>query len=463
VRRRLITTLVGLVAGALILAGAGTLLVTRSYARSQASHQLLSQAKAIASDAHDARTPRVLAAIRRTLRLEDVVVLALRSDGQVVGKIPPAITTADLGVGRLLAGTSVQGSTGSLVYVAVPVELQPAELRALPPGVHPVVLLIRRIGSLGPGWTYFLLVGAATLVVAAAVSFQLSRRISRPLVEAVFVTGRIAGGELDARVPVRPDDLPELASLASSINVMAANLDGARTRERQLLLSVSHDLRTPLTSIRGFAEAIADGAIDDPSRAASVIIAESKRLERLVEDLLDLAKLEMHRLSLDISPVDANAAASAVVTGLEPQAHERGVTLLLAPPGPGDTSMLVAADGDRLAQVLANLVDNALAFAQASVTVAVFAGAPGMSPGAFVTFAVIDDGPGIEPEDLHRIFDRFYQADRRPGRHLGSGLGLAIVAELVRAMGGSVRAESPLGDAGGTRLLVSLPSYGPVT
>ena len=144
------------------------------------------------------------------------------------------------------------------------------------------VLLTRDVGGLGPSWGYFIIAGGAALLIAALVAWQMSRRMARPLVEAMEVTGRIASGELESRVPVRPNDYPEFASLAGSINDMAQSLEDGRARERHLLLAVSHDLRTPLTSIRGFAEAIQDGAIEDSGQAADVIIAESRRLERLV-------------------------------------------------------------------------------------------------------------------------------------------------------------------------------------
>ncbi len=149
--------------------------------------------------------------------------------------------------------------------------------------------------------------------------------MARPLVEAEEVTGRIASGELASRVPVRPNDYPEFASLAGSINDMAQSLEDSRARERHLLLAVSHDLRTPLTSIRGFAEAIQDGAIEDSSQAADVIIAEARRLERLVGDLLDLTKLEARQMSISMRPTDAAEIASTTAEGFRPAAAKNGL------------------------------------------------------------------------------------------------------------------------------------------
>jgi signal transduction histidine kinase len=273
-------------------------------------------------------------------------------------------------------------------------------------------------------------------------------------------TGRIASGELTSRVPVRPHDYPEFASLAGSINGMAQSLEDGRARERQLLLSVSHDLRTPLTSIRGFAEAIQDGAVEDSARAADVIIAESRRLERLVGDLLDLTKLEAHQMSIALRPTDVAEVVTTTAEGFRPAAVRSGLALAVEVPGHGDpgapaSPVPVVADPDRLAQLLANLLENAMTFARTRVTVAL---ADDLASGMCL-ITVQDDGPGIAPGDLRRVFERFYRADRGPNRRMGSGLGLAIVAELAVAMGATVRAESPADGNGGSRFVVTLRQW----
>jgi two-component system sensor histidine kinase BaeS len=232
---------------------------------------------------------------------------------------------------------------------------------------------------------------------------------------------------------------------------MAQSLADGRGRERQLLLSVSHDLRTPLTSIRGFAEAITDGAIDDTSQAAEVIIAESRRLERLVGDLLDLGKLEAQQLSFHIRPTDLAEVVGITAEGFRPLAEKGGLHLSVEVPDLG--ASVVAADPDRVAQLLANLIENAFTFARTSVLVTLQG-----SPDAQVV-VVEDDGPGIAPSDLNRVFDRFYQADRGPNRKVGSGLGLAIVSELATAMGAKVQAESPVNAAGGSRFVVTMQPW----
>jgi signal transduction histidine kinase len=247
-------------------------------------------------------------------------------------------------------------------------------------------------------------------------------------------------------MPVGHREDPEYARLAASINAMGANLVRAREQERQFLLSVSHELRTPLTSIRGYADAVLDGTAEDPVAAAQVISAESGRLERLVRDLLDLARLDADRFSLEVQTVDGSAIAAQVAEGFRPRVEELGLELRFA--SGSELPLWVVADPDRLAQVLANLVENASSFARGSVTVG--AGSLGGVPSLWVE----DDGPGIPPDQLPRVFERHFTSDRAGGRRKGSGLGLAIVSELAGAMGAGVRAESPVTGGTGTRMLV---------
>jgi two-component system sensor histidine kinase BaeS len=455
-RRRLMLAMVGLVAGGLVVAGAGGLILTRNAARNDAKAQLVSEADSLTSSRIGTQRIGVLQVIRKTLRLENADVVRIDHLGMVVSPLPKGITSQDLNTAALQSGQTVSGRTGNLVYAAARVDLSPAEQARLARRNFEgsfAILLTRDVSGLGPSWGYFLIAGGAALLVAALVAWQMSRRMARPLVEAMQVTGRIASGDLQSRVPVRPSDYPEFSSLAGSVNDMAQSLEDGRARERHLLLAVSHDLRTPLTSIRGFAEAIQDGAIEDSGQAAGVIIAESRRLERLVGDLLDLTKLESRQVSITMRPTDAPEVVTTTVEGFRPAAAKSRLELLTQLP-PGGTMAPVAADPDRLAQLLANLLENAITYARTRVTVT----AMGEDFGSCV-ITIEDDGPGIAEGDLIRVFERFYRADRRPNRQMGSGLGLAIVAELAAAMGGTVRAESPLTDRGGTRFVVRLRGW----
>ena len=286
-----------------------------------------------------------------------------------------------------------------------------------------------------------------TLGAAVAVASVLGARLTRPLRDAQRATRRIAEGDLSARLPEpRGDD--ELATLTRSINSMAETLERSRGLERQFLLAVSHDLRTPLTSIRGFAEAIAEGKAPDNAQAAAVITAESRRLERLVRDLLELAKLDARRFSLDVRATDVAEVVTETAEGFRPAADDAHVQLDVVTNGQG---LLATADPDRLAQVVANLVENALKFASGAITVGA-----ARSGGAVVLW-VDDDGPGIPADDLPRVFERFFTSTRTPARQVGSGLGLSIVRELVDAMGATVRAEPA--DGRGARMVVALKPW----
>jgi len=437
--RRITLTMVAVVTGALLVVTLGTLFVTRLEARAQARRELGQQAARLARRIETVQ--RVgLAGVQVALRLEDGAVACFGPSCRTPGALPAGITQEDLDLPVLRRGRAVTGTRGALAFAAAPA----------PRGENlMVVVLTRRIGStpqvLGP-WFFVLVVGI--LVAAAAVAANLGRRMTRPLGEARAATRRIAAGDLAARVPEHPGDGDELVELARSINSMAEILERSRGLERQFLLSVSHDLRTPLTSIRGFADALAEGRATDPAQAASVITAETRRLERLVGDLLELAKLDARRFSLDIRSTDVAEVASDTAEGFRPAADAAGVALTVGW-GRGRPGLFASADPDRLAQVLANLIENALKFARSSISVDAGRDAAGL-----LSVRVTDDGPGITTDELPHVFEPFWRSGRAPTRQVGSGLGLAIVAELVAAMGGTVRAESA--PAGGTSMVVGL-------
>ncbi len=465
-RRRLMLAMVGLVAVVLVIAGVGSLILTRNAARDQAQQQLVSEANSLTSSDTGTRSVKVLRVVQATLKLENAEIIRIDRTGNVVTPLPNGLNAQDINVQAVQSGQTTSGRTGNLVFAVAPINLSETERLRLRLGGTLAILLTRDVSGLGPSWGYFIVAGGAALLVAAAVAWQMSRRMARPLVEAMEVTGRIASGELASRVPVRRGDYPEFTSLAGSINDMAQSLEDGRARERHLLLAVSHDLRTPLTSIRGFAEAIHDGAIDDDGHAADVIIAESRRLERLVGDLLDLTKLEARQMSISLRPTDAAEVVTTTTEGFRPAAAKSGLQVMLdvqgsdGPPlegtvSPAPPGLPVAADPDRLAQLLANLLENAITFARTTVSVRL---ANDPTSGA-CEITVDDDGPGIVEGDLARVFERFYQADRGPNRRMGSGLGLAIVAELAAAMGCSVRAESPITYDGGSRFVVTLAPW----
>jgi two-component system OmpR family sensor kinase len=435
VTRRLTLTMVAVVTGALLLATMATLVVTGMEARNQVRRDLGDQAERLARRIETVQ--RVgLAAVQVALRLEEGAVVCVEGGcGARAGAgIPAGLTTADLDVARLRQDRVVTGTRGGLVFAAAPADRGDSSLMA--------VVLTRRVGpTTNPVGPWFFVLVLLTALAAAAVAANLGRRLTRPLRHAQAATGRIAAGDLSARVPENPADGEELAGLARSINAMAEGLERSRGLERQFLLSVSHDLRTPLTSIRGFADALAEGRAPDPAHAAGIVSAEARRLERLVGDLLELAKLDARRFSLDMRATDVAEVVADTAEGFRHAAGAAGVTLSVdTQAGAG----LAAADPDRLAQVMANLVENALKFAAGAIRVG----------SAGVAAWVDDDGPGIPDDDVPHVFQPFWQSSRAPARQVGTGLGLAIVAELVAAMGGTVTAERL--PAGGTRMRVAL-------
>jgi signal transduction histidine kinase len=455
VRRRITVAMLGLVAGTLVLTAVGGLVLVRRSATSTAEGELAGQAQSLgqllearAAAATDQTLIRVLKKVGSYEYLRPVGL----SPAGVFQTLPVPLTTARLDVGALQSGQTVSGAAGDMVFAAVPITLSRREraVVGIPIADSPVLLVTRQVTNPVNGLPYFLLVGAAVLIVGVVVSALLARRISAPLVRAVDATRKIAAGDLQARVELQRGDDPELAGLGLAINSLGESLSRSRGLERQFVLSVSHEFRTPLTSIRGYADAIVDEATDDPVRAAKVITGEARRLERLVQDLLDLARLDARQFSLDVQRVDAGAIAHLVAEGFRPEALSLGIELSTTPVS-GD-GVWVDADPDRLGQIVSNLIENAFKFARAHVEVgaAVSEGSAGLW--------VSDDGPGIAAEDLPRVFERHFSSDRGVARRVGSGLGLAIVAELANAMGATLKVESPLVTDHGTRVVVWLPA-----
>ncbi len=288
------------------------------------------------------------------------------------------------------------------------------------------------IGLLGIG-----LIAALGLLGA----WVLSRSVIRPVRRLAEASGRLAEGE--AGVTVTPEGPRELRDLAVSFNDMNAKLTKAQETEQAFLLSVSHELKTPLTSIRGYAEGVGDGTVA-PADGAAVIGAESSRLERLVGDLLDSARMRKSAFTVRRETVDLAAVAGDVARRYEGTARDAGLTLHLATDAGGSA----VADGDRVLQVVSNLVENAIRCTPPPGTVTITT-APG-----WVT--VSDTGRGLTGDDLPRAFERFYLYSRYgTDRPVGTGLGLAIVKELTEAMGGTVSVSSAVGV--GTAFTVALP------
>jgi two-component system OmpR family sensor kinase len=344
----------------------------------------------------------------------------------------------------LSAGQAADLRRGHPVNGRLTIDGHPFFFAAQPVGRSALILLRpKRFGT--SGWHSYLgalEAGAAVgALLAALAAFLLAGGIARPLRRVADAARRLPHSPTPE--PLRLEGPTEVASLAASFNDMTEQLTRAREAERQFLLSVSHELKTPLTSIRGYTEALADGAVT-VDEAVGVVSREADRLDRLIRDLLDLARMNKSEFSVHREPVDLAEVARDVVHRYEPQARVFGVSLESIAPEPAPA----LGDHDRIVQVLSNLVENALRLTGATGSVRVEA-----EPRIL---RVSDTGPGLRPDELPRAFDRFYLHSRYgKERPVGTGLGLAIVKELVLGMGGTVDVESELGR--GTTFTVRLP------
>ncbi len=361
--------------------------------------------------------------------------LTLPTDAQLVPRLP-ALADVERG-----ASFEVDVDGEAVTALALPLQLGPGR-RA--------VVVVGRTAPLVP-WRVvfgrFLVAVAAAVALAALLAVALSRWLGRRLDGLATASTAIAAGDLGARAPVRGDD--EVAAVARSFNEMAEQLEAARRRERDFLMSVSHDLRTPLTTIRGYAEGLADDAIpaDDLARVGAVLHAQAGRLSRLVDDLVQLSRLEARQFELRPEPVDLAAHLKEVAEAMAARADAARVRLRLEVADVG----IVTVDPDRVAQVADNLLENALRYTPEGGAVALRLEP---RPDA-VAFTVADTGPGIDEADLPHVFERLYVAQRyRPVRPEGSGLGLSIVRELVTIMGGRLEVASRPG--AGTAVTVTL-------
>jgi len=297
--------------------------------------------------------------------------------------------------------------------------------------------------------------GLIALLLSLILAFALSRWVADPLQQVVVAASQYPSDQIK---PVQLRGPHEVQTLTRAFNSMLARVQSSQQSQRDFVANVSHEMKTPLTSIHGFAQAILDDTANTPEarkKAAQIIYDESARMYRMSLDLLELARLESGTADLNMSQVDAGMLLRGIVEKFLPQAQKADVELVVnisrdLPP--------ITADGDRLAQVFTNLVDNALKFTPAQGRVTLSA----KRSVAEVELSVADTGIGVASEALPYLFDRFYQAD--PSRasggvtdavRRGAGLGLAIVKEIIQAHGGKIAVRSQAGS--GTTFTIHLP------
>ena len=465
IRTQLTLSYVGL--AALIILTTFLLLggLLRSYLLAEARASLLSRGQNMArmlTMEMLARGPRmrhdegIQSWIRITAAAADVDFIVLAPSGEPVAySLSPAIledpvALADEGPFRsALESGEVQsvdwtGAAGDpMVAVFVPIIARAGE------DIQGVVALFQPVGAVTEAANdlrnIVLQTSALALVLAIGAGLLLARRISRPAEELSDLARTLGRGELHHRSGGKYAG--EFAQLAEQMDEMAEQLEELLRSRTLFAALISHEIRTPITTVRGFTQAIKDGVVapGDQEPYLQTILEETRRIERLLGDLLQLERLEAGQLPLEPDWVAVSDLLDDAAERLAPRARERNVNVEVAR-APGDLEAWV--DGERIAQVLGNLLDNALRHAPDGGRIRI-AAHPGDDE---VLLAVSDDGPGFREEEMSRVFDRFYRASHSEG---GVGLGLAISREIVERHGGSIRASNIPG--GGARVEFSLP------
>ena len=287
----------------------------------------------------------------------------------------------------------------------------------------------------------------AALASALVVSLALSSRVARPIGRLATAARRIAAGHYAERVPTTGDD--EVGELAGAFNQMSVSLETTERRRMELVGDVAHELRTPLATLDGYLEGLQDGVVEPNTDTWMLLRAETGRLNRLVGDLAELWRAEARQLPLRREPLPIATLLAALRERDAPEAASRDMRVVLEP-----ASGVALADADRVTQILANYLANALRYAPAGSTVRLGAQVIRRE----VVIAVADEGPGLGPEQLAQVFERFYRPDPSRSRALGgSGIGLAIARALAEAMGGRAWATSD-GAGRGSTFWLALPS-----
>lgn len=451
-----LTVTIALVAAATVAATAivALTLVSQS-AQRDAVTQLQRDAHILAGEPHDdpaaGRRPRLDVAVRLLRAAGDHVVITNGSgtgqffDDPIAAKISAAVIASRDIFSKTEGAIKVDGVNYAWVHVVISGRQ----------GARAGVLLARARSSSALSNSVlvsFTIAGLLAVAAGALLARVLGRRIAGRFARLEEAAGSIAAGDLAHRIDVETGDDEEIARLAVRFNAMALSLSEARRREQELFASVSHELRTPITAIRGYAAALTDGTAstnEERERALAVIDGESARLERLVEDVGDLARLGAHERSVEIVDVDLSATLRATIAAALPVSQSAGVAIV----DDVADAVVVQTDPARVHQIVSNLLDNALRVTPSGGSIRV--GARAQEDGGVIV-EIADTGPGIAASDLPHVFERSYLWKAYRGeRPVGTGMGLAIVRELVAMLGGQIGVQSELG--AGTIFRLSLP------
>lgn len=310
-------------------------------------------------------------------------------------------------------------------------------------------------------WAGFLVAGIIAFLLSVLLGLAIARSVAKPLRTIAKATNAIAEGDYTHTVP---ESGPyEIKQLAQTFNGMTQQVQNSQTAMRDFVSNVSHELKTPLTSIQGFSQALLDGATQDETtrkRAATIIYDESARMRRLIEDLLDLAKIDAGQMTIGKNTIELTPLIKGILNTLSPQIQAKHLTITKNL----EQWLIIMGNGDRLTQVFTNLIDNAIKHTPIEGTIQINAwqetknNPSTKKTTAYACISITDSGPGIPPDEITRIFERFYQIDKsrtsKPGQ--GVGLGLTIAHDIVKAHSGYIEAKNIEGK--GMQFKVCLPS-----
>lgn len=419
----------------------------RDSLREIATRQSLQSARDLASQAFDVSggaSSSLPAAAARAGRFA----LVVDASGKVLQESMPLPAS----VAKALAGSVDQGEADGLEYVGVPVVRDQAVIGAVyigTPSTSGANALSATADLLRGFWWQLLAAGIVAAAIALISARFLARGMTTPLRDMASAARRMAQGDYRDRVTARSRD--EVGQLADAFNRMASQLEGVEASRRELVANVSHELKTPITALQAHLENLLDGVEEPNMDVLALMLGQCERLARLVEQLLDLSRLESGDVPLDLEPVPLGPLVDQVAAEVGVARADRDV-VVLNDVGAGLPPL--RADRERLHQVLFNLLDNAFRFSPAGGTVTVGAH---MENGS-CSISVEDAGAGIPEEHLPRVFERFYRVDTsRARRDGGTGIGLAIARSVVEAHGGRIWAEQ--GGHGGATFRFVVPAW----